>query len=139
VLNEEAHATFVAERSQMKQESLLEGIKLREDGISRVRVNAALFVRVLREVAIRISDEEGTVTSDDLREYANEHGLKPHHPNAWGAIFRGNNWKVIGRTNSTYKTNHAREIRAWRWERKEMEITALFRKIVVISKDANGK
>ncbi len=91
------------------------GEQERDEGIARVGSNADTFVQDMREVAVAISREKGYVTSDDLRRIAADEGLEPHHPNAWGAIFRGKRWECIGRRKSAKVSNHAREIRVWRW------------------------
>lgn len=98
------------------QLSLLDGINRKDEGISRVEQNALGFVEIMRGYAIECSDNMGWVTSDELRVYADRHGIRPHHKNAWGAVFRGRNWKVIGRKQSEYPDNHAREIKIWKWE-----------------------
>lgn len=98
----------------MNQLSL--GIALKEEGISRVSTNAARFVRIMREYAVYYSKLHGSVTSDDLREYAARIGEAPHHCNAWGGIMRGPGWKVVGRAQSRIPGNHAREVRRWRYE-----------------------
>lgn len=102
----------------MTQLDLLEGEKRREEGISRVSGNSALFLRHIRRVAEDYSRINGSVTSDALRKYAYDFLLVPHHPNAWGAVFRGKNWKCIGRVNSAWPPNHARSISVWKWDGK---------------------
>ncbi len=101
----------------MTQLDLLEGTKRKEEGISRVSGNSAEFLTRMRNMAIYYSDTNGIVTSDDLREYASTWGLVPHHSNAWGAVFRGKNWKCIGRQKSAWPPNHARSISVWKWEK----------------------
>lgn len=99
----------------MTQLDLLEGERRREDGIGRVSGNSAEFLNRMRYVAEDYSFNLGSVTSDDLREYAFTYGLEPHHPNAWGAVFKGKGWKCIGRVKSAWPANHAREIKIWKW------------------------
>jgi hypothetical protein len=84
-----------------------------EEGIRRVARPNAEFVRILRAEAKRISRCEGRVCSDDLRIYAKEIGLEPTSPNAWGVIFRGNGWRVVGHVKSSIPSNHRREIKMW--------------------------
>jgi len=59
------------------------------------------------------------VTSDDVRRWAEEAEDHPHHPNAWGAIFRGNDWTSLGLSSSEVASNHARRIFIWKYEPKE--------------------
>ncbi len=87
--------------------------ELADAGIQSVGTHNASFVDIMRAEARRIARAVGSVTSDDLRRYAKAHDLKPNHPNAWGAIFRGAEWKMVGRMKSKLMSNHAREIKVW--------------------------
>ena len=89
---------------------------LKEQGLTSVAVNAENFVAIMRATARRISEESGFVSSDNLRLIADSLGLVPHHPNAWGSVFAGKNWREIGRQKSKLPGNHGREIRVWRYE-----------------------
>jgi len=100
----------------MTQLDLIEGEARKEEGIGRVSGNNGLFLNRMRNKAIDISNLWGKVTTDDLRAYADHIEISPHHPNAWGAIFKGKNWKYIGRTKSAWPPNHARSISVWKWE-----------------------
>lgn len=100
----------------MTQLDLFIGEQRKNQGISLVESNAMGFIEAMRREAIRISSVIGSVTSDDLRLYADRHGFIPHHQNAWGAIFRGKAWRIVGRKKSEIPDNHAREIRIWRYE-----------------------
>lgn len=85
----------------------------RDAGLKLVAEHNPHFVHLMREQALLIAERNGTVTSDDLREYANLHGIMPKHPNAWGSIFRGKHWRCVGRTKSRLTSNHRREIKVW--------------------------
>lgn len=82
-------------------------------GIHQVTDHNRTWVNSMREIARQICAKNGSVTTDDLRVYADNHDFHPRHPNAWGAIFHGNSWKCVGTTNSKYVTNHSRTIRVW--------------------------
>lgn len=97
------------------QLGLFEGIKRKEEGIAAVSANADTFVQTMRRAAVGFSNRSGSVSADDLRGYAMVCDLRPHHQNAWGAIFKGPGWKCIGRKRSECASNRAREIRVWRW------------------------
>lgn len=99
------------------QLDLLAGLEARNEGLERVEMSNQEFVGTMRSYARRIcmSSKEGFVTSDALRIKADELGIYPNSPNAWGAIFSGNDWKCVGRQKSTYKSNHAREIKQWQY------------------------
>lgn len=99
----------------MTQLDLLEGERRKKEGISRVAGNSAMFLNRMRNKAIDISDFWGKVSSDELRCYAKNFDIEPPHPNAWGAVFKGRNWKCIGRQKSAWPGNHARSIGVWKW------------------------
>ena len=96
-----------------QQRDLFAGEELKEKGQKRVEGNNAGFVREMRAQAERICSVKGSVTSDDLREYARIRGMVPDHPNAWGSIFRGKRWVRVGYRKSEIASNHARTIAVW--------------------------
>lgn len=89
------------------------GIREKEEGQNLVETHTPDFVDTMREAAKSIALSKGTVTADDLRSYGLKNGLRPHHPNAWGAIFKGSEWRTVGYTRSALVSNHARTIRIW--------------------------
>lgn len=89
------------------------GEALKEEGLDSVETKNKKFVDIMRARATELCLEFGRVTSDDLRRYAMELGIRPEHPNAWGSVFRGKKWTVVGRMKSKLASNHAREIRVW--------------------------
>lgn len=97
----------------MMQLSLAQGALLKEDGLASVSENNTVFLAQMRAEAKRISEIRGWVTSDDLRVYASQQNLEPTHQNAWGGVFRGPQWRVIGRRKSAVPQGHAREIKIW--------------------------
>ncbi len=88
-----------------------DGNARRRDGLDRVEQNAEEWLAWIRAEAVRISQERGEVSADDLRVVTEQAHRHPHHPNAWGAVFRGNEWELIGRRTSSTPTAHAREIK----------------------------
>ncbi len=88
----------------------------REAGKDLVEEHGESFVEVMRREAIRIAQEKGAVTCDDLRGYAAARGFYPRHQNTWGSIFRGPEWKSAGFIQSRLVSNHARIIRIWKYE-----------------------
>ena len=97
-----------------KQLSLWEGGEnLKLNGQETVEMNNQEFVNLMRVHAVETANRHGKVSSDDLRRYARVLGVHPSHPNAWGSIFNGKRWKVVGRIRSQLTSNHAREIREW--------------------------
>ena len=98
------------------------GKELKQLGLDLVEEHNKTFVELMREHAIALSRRHGRVTSDDLRAAAARSGIEPDHKNAWGAIFRGKNWKPLGFENSKIPSNHARVIRVWRWEEQQLVV-----------------
>lgn len=97
------------------QLSLEQGRSLKEDGLASVSENNTVFLAQMRAEAKRISEIRGWVTSDDLRVYASQHNIEPTHQNAWGAVFLGACWKVVGRRKSAVPESHNREIKIWQY------------------------
>lgn len=107
--------------SQLKL-NLFEGKAELDRGIDQVSVRGEDFLARMRRVAAFVAYTRGFVTSDDLRAYADQHGIEPHHPNCWGAVFRatpkkGWKWVEDGWTTSRLVSNHARKIRIWKIEK----------------------
>lgn len=82
-------------------------------GLDLVEIHNAPFVATMRTVAVKLALAYGSVSCDDLRVLADKWGLKPAHPNAWGCVLRGPNWRVIDRRPSVIVTNHHREIKVF--------------------------
>jgi len=97
------------------QHRLMLGESLREGGLDSVEANNQSWIERIRAVARQISMASGSVSADDLRKWADKHNDQPGHVNAWGSVFRGAGWVVVGRVKSTTPTCHAREIKVWRW------------------------
>lgn len=97
-------------------DGLQKGKEARDEGIERVESNNPRFVDYMRDIAMEISIEQGQVSTDDLREHASELGIQPVHQNAWGAVFKSRGWVQVGRKASRWPSNHAREIRVWRYD-----------------------
>lgn len=99
----------------MTQLALPEGEQLKEAGLDRLEVSHQEFLETLRQVAIRISERDGFVSTDEVRAEAGLIGIEPVHQNSWGGLFRGPHWLEVGRKRSTIPGNHHREIRIWRY------------------------
>jgi hypothetical protein len=99
----------------MTQLSLAAGCALKAAGQALVESHNETFVALMRAEAKRISLERGWLTSDDLRVYADQQNIHPQHPNAWGSVFLGPCWQVIGRRKSAIPSSHHREIKIWQY------------------------
>lgn len=91
----------------MKQGSLL-----KRYGLELVEKHNPDFVTLCRGYAQQHAIEFGSVTSDDVRLWANLNDIYPLHHNAWGAVFRAG-FQRIGFTQSKIPSNHARIISIW--------------------------
>lgn len=89
----------------------------REDGVARVAIGRQAWLARMRAYARTVASLTGSVSSDDLREYAMRQGMEPDHPNAWGAVFRAPGWRYVGMTHSKLVSNHGRMIRRWAWDK----------------------
>lgn len=104
------------------------GEERKREGRSRVSGTNSTWVSIMREVAIGFSKSNGSVWIDDLRRWADANGCTPEkycdkcaeggcervHQNAWGALFKGNDWLWTGEhRKSLYATNHHRDVRVW--------------------------
>ena len=90
-------------------------MSLKDRGIELVEQNNLEFVNNMRNQAMRISRRFGQVTVDMLRIYAENSGIQPEHPNAWGAVFRCKGWKRVGYKPSKTISAHGRVIGIWKW------------------------
>lgn len=100
--------------ARQKQLALVsDGESLRDKGKNQVEENAGEWMLWIRQEAIKHWMEHGVVTSDDIRSIADRQRYQPHHDNAWGAVFRGREWKPIGFVRSKRRDAHARMIREW--------------------------
>jgi len=92
----------------------LTGEQEKEQGQSLVESHNPHWIEIMRQAAVNFARERGTVTTDDLHQFGDMLGLAPRHPNAFGAIFRGPQWKSVGFVKSKRVSAHARIIRQWR-------------------------
>ena len=106
---------LTTEDGMMREEQL--GLFLRDNGLDAVENNNLTWVERMREIAKKISAETGEVCSDDLRRIADKTNDNPAHVNAWGAVFRAKEWRIIGRRKSVTPTAHAREIKVWKYRK----------------------
>ncbi len=92
------------------------GEALKENGREAVAKNNRLFIEHMRSSAIAYLKQSpyNTMTVDRLRKLARALGMKPNHPNAWGAIFRGKDFVRIGYRPSQETSNHRRVVSVWK-------------------------
>jgi hypothetical protein len=97
------------------QLSLADAEAAKRKGLDAVEKNDAEFIQLMRAEAEFRAIVYGEISTDELREYAAMNHITPHSPNSWGVILRGKDWEVIGRKKSAVASNHAREIRVYRY------------------------
>ncbi len=92
-------------------------LKNRDRGIERTAAANATFLETMRSVARMIARKQGTVTADDLREWAAAHPSeveKPTSQNAWGAIFKGKEFEVVDMVMSRQVQGRGNRIFRWK-------------------------
>jgi hypothetical protein len=94
---------------------LAEGKRLRDLALSQHEDMNPKWLDVARTTAFMIAKAYGTVNANEVRAVLEPAGIFPHHPNAWGSLFRGKMWERTGeRVPSKIKSSHASEIGVWR-------------------------
>ena len=68
----------------------------KESALSKVASAHANWLGIARQEALAIAAVKGTVTADDVRAVLYTQGLKPDHFNAWGAVFRTDDFQFTG-------------------------------------------
>jgi hypothetical protein len=101
--------------NQLNLFDIQEGLRRKEEGIRRVTLANSEWLAVARSSAARYAEQYGSVTADDVRGMLYPQGYIPHHPNAWGAVFKEKRWVPTGeRVQSRVPSRHGNEIRVWR-------------------------
>ena len=85
----------------------------RDAGIKQVSANNREFLTVMRDFAKQICREKGWVCSDDLREWAHGHNLKPTHYNAFSVILTTKDFIPGEYIVSRQPQGHANRVRRW--------------------------
>ena len=68
----------------------------RDEGIQRPAADNAEWLTAASRDAARVAARHGTVSSVDIRRWADAANFHPFSPNAWGAIFSGSQWEHTG-------------------------------------------
>ena len=89
------------------------GLELKHAGMERVALNNLAFLHKARRQIARILMERDTVSIDDLREWADDNGITPKHPNAWGTVFNGQGLIRFDYVPSRYPSSRGRMIAVW--------------------------
>lgn len=90
----------------------MKGRQLKLAGMERVERNNLLWVRTMRGY-LRAMALAGPVTAEDAHELAQRLNWEPTHHNAYGALFRGREWRRIGYQQASRPSAHARVLSMW--------------------------
>ena len=96
------------------QMDLFTARRRRDAGIARVSSKNAAFLEAMRGVARMICRQKGSVTADDLREWAARNDIQPSHANTWGAVFHRSEFEPSEFVVSKQIQGHSNRIRLWR-------------------------
>ena len=93
---------------------LAEGEEAKEEGMELAADNRAGVLAVARHLAVVIARRQGRVSADDVQFAMIDRRYDPAMlGNAAGSIFRGKQWRQIGREKSQRVSNHARWVFVW--------------------------
>ena len=97
------------------QLNLQEGLRRKNEALAFLERTNKKLTETLRNIAAKISTQNGEVCADDVRTYLMS-GQMQVPESRMGTIFRGRYWEWTGRRkNSRWPPNHAREIKVWKW------------------------
>ena len=92
--------------------NLTGSITLRDQGIQQVAQNNEQFLEVARNIARSLAECRIEITADDVRK---DCPIEPLHPNAWGAVFKTNEFEWTGEyRRSALVQGHGNMQRIWR-------------------------
>ena len=96
----------------MQQEfNLVEAIDRPDAGIRQVAENNEHFLEVARNIARSLAECRIEITADDVRK---DCPIEPLHPNAWGAVFKTNEFEWTGEyRRSALVQGHGNMQRVW--------------------------
>ena len=92
------------------------GRQYRDHGIEKVAGNNEEFLAKCRNWAIRECLENGMVTIEQVRKFAEYIDITPSHPNPRGAECKSKGLKPGGVVQNHIESAHARMVRVWVYE-----------------------
>jgi hypothetical protein len=98
----------------MTDPQLMLALKARDEGIQAVSHSNATFIETVRSAARMICRKNGTVSADDVREWAKQRGIEPTHKNAWGAVFCKSEFEFVCYFRSRQLSGRGNLISRWR-------------------------
>ena len=88
-----------------------EALTLKEEGLERVEMNNQDWIDLVRKEARNIIRSKGYCSTDEIHEYAELNGLFPKHHDAYGAVFRGDEFIMLDHIQSKRPSGHGRWIK----------------------------
>ena len=85
----------------------------RDFGINAVAERNQTFLETVRGAARMICRNQGSVTADDVRKWADENGYAPSNKNCWGAVFKSPDFVAVGFTTSRQVQGHGNRLVRW--------------------------
>jgi hypothetical protein len=85
----------------------------RRDGLDKVEISSADWLKAARAEAVRVCQERGEVHVDDVRSWSIREDLPAPSKHCWGAVFR-NGFVAIGLKPSLWPSNHGHRSPVWR-------------------------
>lgn len=101
--------------AQQRREREFEGMLNKKVGMASVSHRNRIFLDTVREWAKTRCQFNGSVSIEDVREWADSMELAPSHPNAWGCVFKGKHWVPCGDIKSAIPSAHHRRVLLWRY------------------------
>ena len=96
------------------------GPALKQLGLYRVESHNKALVGLARAIAKEQCVKYGSTTIDAVRQDPRMAEFVPTSSAVWGSVFHGEEWNCIGWEPSMLKSNHARFIRRWRFNKNEV-------------------
>lgn len=67
----------------------------------------------IRIVARQFAEQNGVVSVDDLRKWADKNHLQPPNSSSWGSVFQNGEWKKVSQKRSSYSSARSRKVTVW--------------------------
>ena len=92
------------------------GEKLKELGQLRVERSHNDWIVEARRFAVQHSAKAGSVSINEIRDWAERTNNHPDSNTAYSAIFKGKEWQLTGeRSKARHADGHARKVERWKY------------------------
>lgn len=89
------------------------GRHLKSLGRELVESGSLRAVVAMRRFAKAYAARHGSVSIVEVRAWADRRGLAVHHPNAFGAVFKGREWVRVDWQRNLRPSAHDRQVGVW--------------------------